>query len=142
MDTTVKSKEETQALHDRGGSRFPMLSLGSLLTAACFMLSLSSIAISFLTSFKTSQLEHRVRALEMEEISVLHPSASVLTGEGGVPALRDTIEKMLQERIAQAIPKLRATREVNQECSCPPGLNAFRKDGVEKFIMVWSVRNI
>ncbi|KAG5844213.1 hypothetical protein ANANG_G00159900, partial [Anguilla anguilla] len=121
MDSAVKSKEETKGLRKQSGSRSLILSTGSLPTAACFVLSLSSIAICFLTSFKTSQLEHRLHALEMEKRSTLHQSASVLIEEGTVPALRDTIEKVVQERIAQTIPKLRMTREVEQECACPPG---------------------
>ncbi|KAG7484574.1 hypothetical protein MATL_G00050850 [Megalops atlanticus] len=121
MESTGKPKEETKALFNRSVWRSQILSLASLPTVACFILSVSSVAICFLTSFKTSQLEHRVHALEMEKRSIPHPSASVLSEEGTVPALRDTIEKIIQERIAETIPKLRAARDVAQECSCPPG---------------------
>ncbi|KAJ8276302.1 hypothetical protein COCON_G00080540 [Conger conger] len=124
MDSAMKSKEETKAFHKQSGSRYQMLSAGCLPTAACFVLSLSSIAICFLTSFKTSQLEHRLYALEMEKRSTLHQSPSVLFEEG--TALRETIEKVVQEKIAQAMPKLRASRDVAQECACPPVAFLFR----------------
>ncbi|KAJ8265998.1 hypothetical protein GJAV_G00124030 [Gymnothorax javanicus] len=128
MDSMVKSKGETKPLRNESCSKSLMLSTGTLSIATCFLLSLSSIAICLMTSFKASQLEHRVHALEMEKRSALHQSDSVLAGDGIKPALQEAIEKVVQEMIAQTLPKLRAPREVAQECACLP---VFRNCGCQ-----------
>ncbi|KAJ8254632.1 hypothetical protein GJAV_G00195260, partial [Gymnothorax javanicus] len=136
MDSTRSRKEENKTLLDRNAPRSMLFRCFlALPTVACFMLSVSSIAICILVCFKTSQLEHRVQALEMETRSVFHPpEASFLGADGTVlPVFRDTIEKLLQERMNEVLPKVRTARDVSQDCVCPPGgslvsfpLNAFR----------------
>ncbi|KAG7465156.1 hypothetical protein MATL_G00173280 [Megalops atlanticus] len=126
MDSAGDSKGDGKALVCRSAPRSLIFRcLVALPTVACFMLSVSSIAICFLVSFKTSQLEHRVHALEMEKKSVFHPPEASFLGEDGtvLPVFRDTIEKLLQERLNEAIPKLRTARDVGPECSCPPGVS-------------------
>ncbi|KAJ8405509.1 hypothetical protein AAFF_G00319820 [Aldrovandia affinis] len=110
MDSAGNSKGENKILVGRSAPRSVIFRcLVALPTVACFMLSVSSIAICFLVSFKTSQLEHRVHALEMEKKSVFHPpEASFLAEDGTVlPVFRDTIEQLLQEKLNEAMPKLR-----------------------------------
>ncbi|KAI1898439.1 hypothetical protein AGOR_G00072360 [Albula goreensis] len=126
MDSAEISKEENKALLSRSAPRSLIFRcLVALPTVACFMLSVSSIAICFLVSFKTSQLEQRVHALEMEKKSVFHPPEAAFLSEDGtvLPVFRDTIEKLLQERLIEALPKLRTVRDVGQGCSCPPGVS-------------------
>ncbi|KAL0974011.1 hypothetical protein UPYG_G00214230 [Umbra pygmaea] len=97
--------------------------LVGLPTVLCLMLSVSSIAMCLLMSFKTYRLESRLHVLEMEKNTVFNPPESIFTREDGtvLPALRSSFETLLQERLSQVIPKLRTVRDTPQECSCPPG---------------------
>lgn len=100
MDPSRNGKGDSKALLDRSPSRsMAFRCLVALPTVACFMLSVSSIAVCFLVSFKTSQLEHRVQALEMQKNSVFQPPEGSFLGEDGtvLPVFRNTIEKLLQE---------------------------------------------
>ncbi|CAB1315869.1 unnamed protein product, partial [Coregonus sp. 'balchen'] len=96
--------------------------LGGLPIVFCIMLSVCSMAFCFLVFFKTSYLEYRVQTLEIERMSLIHPDAFAQDENGTVPGLQEIIEKLVQEvrRLTIALPKLRTTREVIQECSCPP----------------------
>ncbi|KAJ3587271.1 hypothetical protein NHX12_010869 [Muraenolepis orangiensis] len=68
--------------------------------ALCLVLSMSSIAVCLLMSFKTFQLESRLQ-MEMDKMSTLfHPShhSAFLNQDGTlVPELRTPIEKLLEE---------------------------------------------
>ncbi|KAJ8337547.1 hypothetical protein SKAU_G00365130 [Synaphobranchus kaupii] len=56
--------------------------------------------------------------------SGLLSEASFLGEDGTVsPVLRDTIEKLLQERLSEVMPKVRAARDVGPDCTCPPGVS-------------------
>ncbi|KAJ8015281.1 hypothetical protein DPEC_G00024490 [Dallia pectoralis] len=87
-------------------------------TVLCFMLSVSSICVCLLMSFKTSQLENRLYALEMENSKVFSLPESALDGTV-LPGQRSSYET-LHERLSQVMPKLRTARDVNQDCTCPP----------------------
>ncbi|XP_052374205.1 collagen alpha-1(XXIII) chain-like [Oncorhynchus keta] len=123
MDSTEDNGESKAALRPCAPRSLLLRCLVGFPTVVCFMLSLSSIAICLLMSFKTYQLENRLDALELEKNTVFNPPESAFTREDGtvLPALRSSIETLLQERLSEVMPKLRTARDVPQECSCPPG---------------------
>ncbi|XP_058852034.1 collagen alpha-1(XXV) chain-like isoform X1 [Acipenser ruthenus] len=96
--------------------------LASLPTCLCFMMAVSSVAFCFLLSFKTFQLENRVKLLEKGNAPVFAPAETSILTEGGtlLPVIRDTIESILQERLNEALPRLRTARDLQAQCSCPP----------------------
>ncbi|XP_064811901.1 collagen alpha-1(XXV) chain-like [Oncorhynchus masou masou] len=123
MDSTEDNGESKAALRPCAPRSLLLRCLVGFPTVVCFMLSLSSIAICLLMSFKTYQLENRLDVLELEKNTVFNPPESAFTREDGtvLPALRSSIETLLQERLSEVMPKLRTARDVPQECSCPPG---------------------
>ncbi|KAG5853415.1 hypothetical protein ANANG_G00073050 [Anguilla anguilla] len=58
----------------------------------------------------------------MEKKSVFHPPEASFLGEDGtvLPVFRNTMEKLLQERLNEVMPKLRTARDVGPDCTCPP----------------------
>ncbi|CAN9514920.1 unnamed protein product [Ophioblennius macclurei] len=96
--------------------------LPGLPIALCLLMSLSSIAVCLLMSFKTYQLENRLH-MEVEKASVFQPPHQSLLTEDGtlISDLRTPIAKLVEERVAGLMPKLRTARDIGQECSCPPG---------------------
>ncbi|XP_016398340.1 collagen alpha-1(XXV) chain-like, partial [Sinocyclocheilus rhinocerous] len=69
-------------------------------------------------TFKTHRLDSRLRELEMKMTDICQESAKDVS----VPLeLRESIEALLQERLNEAMPKLRVVRDVTQDCNCPPG---------------------
>ncbi|XP_062311286.1 collagen alpha-1(XXIII) chain-like, partial [Osmerus eperlanus] len=118
VDSSGLSKAESRCAPR---SRFPRCPVG-FTSAVCLVLSLSSVSVCLMMSLKTHQLENRLSALETEKTSVFHPPESAFLREDGtvIPALRDSVEMLLQERLNEIIPKLRSARDVAQECSCPP----------------------
>ncbi|XP_026119028.1 collagen alpha-1(XXV) chain-like [Carassius auratus] len=96
--------------------------LVSFPTTVCLVLSLSSIAVCFLVSFKTHQMESRLRELEIKMTDICQESPKDIS----VPQeLRESIETLLQERVNEAMPKLRVARDVTQDCNCPPGTSTY-----------------
>lgn len=68
--------------------------LVSFPTIVCLVLSLSSIAVCFLMSFKTHQMESRLRELEIKMTDICQESSK----DTSVPQeLRKSIETLLQE---------------------------------------------
>ncbi|KAG8004091.1 hypothetical protein GBF38_008180, partial [Nibea albiflora] len=90
--------------------------------ALCLLMSLSSVTVCLLMSFKTYELENRLQ-MEMNKASVFHPPHSAFLNQDGtlVPELSTPIGKLVDEKVVVLMPKLRTTRDVGQECSCPPG---------------------
>ncbi|XP_073668209.1 collagen alpha-1(XXIII) chain [Paramisgurnus dabryanus] len=105
-DRNVDKQNSPKAVYLRYLVSFP--------TLVCFVLSLSSIAVCFLMTFKTHQMEGRIQELEIK-LSDFCQDSSVSKD------LRTSIETLLQERLNEAMPKLRVARDVTQECNCPPG---------------------
>ncbi|XP_073676370.1 collagen alpha-1(XXV) chain [Garra rufa] len=92
--------------------------LVSFPTVVCLVLSLSSIAVCFLMTFKTHQMESRLRELETKMTDICQESPKDVS----VPQeLRKSFETLLQERLTEEMPKLRVARDVTQDCNCPPG---------------------
>ncbi|XP_078145142.1 uncharacterized protein LOC144542414 [Centroberyx gerrardi] len=90
--------------------------------AVCLLLSLSSITVCLLMSFKTYQLESRLQ-MEIDKVSIFHPPHSAFLNEDGtlIPELSTSIGKLVEEKVVVLMPKVRAARDAGQECSCPPG---------------------
>ncbi|KAL6470218.1 hypothetical protein MHYP_G00213370, partial [Metynnis hypsauchen] len=84
----------------------------------CFVLSGVSVALCALSTFRSAHLEHRVALLEAERGPELSSAPSWLEVNG---TLWDLIDKLVQKRLMEEAPKLRTTRDLVQECSCPPG---------------------
>lgn len=122
MDTASDSVGEfkpmcqcaTKSMVQRWRSSFPV--------ALCVLLSLSSITVCLLMSFKTFQLENRLQ-MEMDKASVFHPPHSAFLNEDGtlIPELSTSVGKLVEEKVVLLMPKLRTARDVGPECSCPPG---------------------
>ncbi|XP_039599436.1 collagen alpha-1(XXV) chain-like [Polypterus senegalus] len=95
--------------------------LVALPTLLCLSLSFSSVVFCFLVSFKTSQLEERVKVLEQTRAPTLKDN--ILAQDVTLlPALRDLIEDVLEKRLSKEMPKQRTVRDAPLECSCPPGM--------------------
>ncbi|XP_056238232.1 collagen alpha-1(XXIII) chain-like isoform X2 [Seriola aureovittata] len=90
--------------------------------ALCLLMSLSSITVCLLMSFKTFQLENRLQ-MEMDKASIFSPPHRAFLNEDGtlIPELSSPIGKLVKEEMVVLMPKMRTTRDVGQECSCPPG---------------------
>ncbi|XP_068447077.1 collagen alpha-1(XXIII) chain [Clinocottus analis] len=96
--------------------------LPGFLIGLCLLMSLSSIIVCMLMSFKTFLLEHRL-PLENDKAFIFHPPHSACLNEDGtlIPELSRSIGKLVEEKVGTLMPKFRTTRDVGQECSCPPG---------------------
>ncbi|KAL4631322.1 collagen alpha-1(XXIII) chain-like [Arapaima gigas] len=123
MDSAENSKEDKALMNPGPPESLIPRFLVALPTIVCLLLSVSSISFCFLMTFKTSQLENRVHALELEKVQMIHRPEMSFLGEDGsvVPALRETVEKLLQEKLSEALPLHRVTRDLAPHCSCPPG---------------------
>ncbi|GLD62132.1 collagen alpha-1(XXIII) chain-like isoform X1 [Lates japonicus] len=89
--------------------------------ALCLLMSLSSITVCLLMSFKTFQLENRLQ-MEMDKASISHPPHRAFLNEDGtlIPELSTSIGKLVEEKVVVLMPKVRTARDVGPECSCPP----------------------
>lgn len=71
--------------------------------ALCLLMSLSSVTVCLLMSFKTYQLENRLQ-MEMNKASVFHPPHRAFLNEDGtlIPELSTPIGKLVEEEIGRA----------------------------------------
>ncbi|MED6286762.1 hypothetical protein CHARACLAT_009437 [Characodon lateralis] len=90
--------------------------------ALCLLMSLSSITVCVLMSFRTHQLENRLH-MEMDKASILQAPQRSFKNEDGalISELSAPVRMLVEEKVAALMPKLRTARDVGQECSCPPG---------------------
>ncbi|XP_061642779.1 uncharacterized protein LOC133484367 isoform X1 [Phyllopteryx taeniolatus] len=93
-----------------------------LAVAVCVLMSLSSISVCLLMSFKTLQLEQRLK-MELDRATQFNPAHGSFFDEDGslVPELSTSVGKLVEEKVMVLMPKSRTTRDVGQECACPPG---------------------
>ncbi|KAK2849235.1 hypothetical protein Q5P01_009069 [Channa striata] len=122
MDTTSdsigQSKPVCQCPTKSAVQRWPP----GLSIALCLLMSMSSITVCLLMSFRTFQLESRLQT-ELDKASLVHQRHGACLNEDGtlIPELGASVGKLLDEKVALLMPKKRTAREVGQECSCPPG---------------------
>ncbi|XP_061642780.1 uncharacterized protein LOC133484367 isoform X2 [Phyllopteryx taeniolatus] len=92
-----------------------------LAVAVCVLMSLSSISVCLLMSFKTLQLEQRLK-MELDRATQFNPAHGSFFDEDGslVPELSTSVGKLVEEKVMVLMPKSRTTRDVGQECACPP----------------------
>lgn len=95
MGSATKSKEESEPRNSLAMQSCCFA--GILPTAACFVLSVSSISLGLLLSSRTSHLEHRVKVLEAQKSALFLDAGSELGADGTVLTVRDAIDKLLQE---------------------------------------------
>lgn len=123
MDTTTnESMEERKPVCQCAPKSSAQRLLPGFPVALCLLISLSSITVCLLMSFKTYQLERRLTT-EMQKASVFHPPHMAFLNEDGslIPELENPIGQLVEEKVESVMPKLRPARDVAQECSCPPG---------------------
>lgn len=94
--------------------------------ALCVLMSLSSVTVCVVMSFRTLQLENRMQ-MEMDKASIFQPQHAAFLNEDGtlIPELSTPIEWLVEEKIRVMTPKSRTARDVGQDCSCPPGMWSF-----------------
>ncbi|XP_014847645.1 PREDICTED: collagen alpha-1(XXIII) chain-like [Poecilia mexicana] len=90
--------------------------------ALCLLMSLSSVTVCLVMSFRTHRLENRLH-MEMDKAPILQAPQRSFKYEDGtlVSELSATVGTLVEEKVAALMPKLRTARDVGQECSCPPG---------------------
>ncbi|XP_062855703.1 collagen alpha-1(XXIII) chain-like [Trichomycterus rosablanca] len=103
--------EDSKASRDSGcGCARRSLTMAAAVSLA---LSLGALAACSLLSVNARDTKSRVLALER----IISDGA----GGSGSEELHNTVQILLQERLSELMPKLRKTRDVGQECVCPPG---------------------
>ncbi|TKS72439.1 hypothetical protein D9C73_006513 [Collichthys lucidus] len=123
MDTANGSIGETKPVCQCASKPGVQRWLPGFPIALCLLMSLSSVTVCLLMSFKTYELENRLQ-MEMNKASVFHPPHRDFLNTDGtlVPELSTPIGRLVEEKVVVLMPKLRTTRDVGQECSCPPDL--------------------
>ncbi|KAM9833858.1 uncharacterized protein ACBT44_008655 [Syngnathus typhle] len=88
--------------------------------AMCILMSLCSISVCLLMSFKTLQLEQRLK-MELDRVPIFRAGHGSFLNEDGslVPELSASVGKLVEEKVMVLMPKIRTTRDVGQECACP-----------------------
>ncbi|KAJ4945541.1 hypothetical protein JOQ06_023225 [Pogonophryne albipinna] len=122
MDTASHSIGESKPVCEFAPKSSVQRWLPSFPIALCLLLSMSSITVCLLMSLKTFQLESRMQ-MEMDKASIFQPPHRACLNEDGTltPELSSSVGKFVEEKVVVLLPKLRTTRDVGQECSCPPG---------------------
>ncbi|XP_010793849.1 collagen alpha-1(XXIII) chain [Notothenia coriiceps] len=121
MDTASHSIGESKPVCEFAPKSSVQRWLPGFPIALCLLLSMSSITVCLLMSLKTFQLESRMQ-MQMDKASIFQPHRACLNEDGTLtPELSSSVGKFVEEKVVVLLPKLRTTRDVGQECSCPPG---------------------
>lgn len=123
MDTASDSNGESKPVCQCAPKSAVQRWLPGFPIALCLLMSLSSVAVCLLMSFRTFQLEERLQ-MEMNKASIFQPQHRAFLNEDGtlIPELSSPIGRLVEEKVVVLMPKLRTTRDVGQECNCPPGI--------------------
>ncbi|KAK2904068.1 hypothetical protein Q8A73_010725 [Channa argus] len=121
MDTTSDSIGKIKPVCECTPKSWVQRWLPGFPIALCLLMSMSSITACLLMSLRTFQLESRLQT-ELDKASLFHPQHRACLNEDGtlISELSTSVGKLVEEKVAVLMPKMRTARDVGQECSCPP----------------------
>ncbi|XP_065152039.1 collagen alpha-1(XXV) chain-like [Paramisgurnus dabryanus] len=109
---------------------------------ACIALSFISFGFCVLLYLRTSDLQTRLLSLEQQRDPGM---SSWISLEQVEPVLWSRLDQILDEKLAQRLPKIRAARDAPPSCLCPPGPPGLKgkkgRDGASVYHMPVSAKS-